>query len=47
LLHQQLLRDDAVSDIWARRRDAGGNTVEWREYIQYHPGRQPAQNHDH
>lgn len=39
LLHQQLLRDDAVSDIWTRRRDAGRDTVEWREYVEYHPGR--------
>lgn len=39
LLHQQLLRDDAVSDIWTRRRDAGSPTVEWREHVEHYPGR--------
>lgn len=39
LLHRQLLLDDAVSDIWAHRRDTRGDTVEWRQYVEYHPGR--------
>lgn len=39
LLHQQLLLDDAISDIWTRRRDAGSGTVEWQQYVEHHPGR--------
>ncbi len=39
LLHQQLLQDDAVSDIWTRRREAGVDTVEWRQHLEYYPGR--------
>lgn len=40
LLHQQFLFDDAISDIWTRRRDAGPGTVEWKQHFEYHPGRQ-------
>lgn len=39
LLHQGLLRDDAVSGIWTRRRDAGGDAVKWRQRIQRRSGR--------
>lgn len=39
LLHQQLLRDDAISGIWTRRIDAGAGTVKWRQLVEYHPGR--------
>ena len=39
LLHQQLLLDDAISDIWTRRRDAGRDTIQWRQHLEYHPGR--------
>lgn len=40
LLHQGLLRDDAVSGIWTHRPDWGGDPVEWRELIEHWPGRQ-------
>ena len=39
LLHQQLLMDDAVSGMWTERRDAGPDSVQWRQKIDYHPGR--------
>lgn len=39
LLHQQLLQDDAVSDIWTRRREAGVDTVDWQQYFEHYPGR--------
>lgn len=39
LLHQQLLQDDAVSDIWTRRRDAGVGTVDWQQHVEHYPGR--------
>lgn len=39
LLHQQWLFDDAISSIWTQRRDAGPGAVQWRQHLQYHPGR--------
>ncbi len=39
LLHQQLILDDAISDIWTRRRDAGPDTVDWQQHVEYYPGR--------
>lgn len=40
LLHQQQLFDDAISDIWTRRLDAGSGAVQWQQLVQYHVGRQ-------
>lgn len=39
LLHQQLLLDDTVSDIWTRRNDAGAGTVEWQQHVEHCPSR--------
>lgn len=39
LLHQQLLRDDAISNIWTRVGGYDADTLDWREYIEYWPGR--------
>lgn len=39
LLHQGLLRDDAISDIWTHRPDWGQESVEWRELTEHWPGR--------
>lgn len=40
LLHQPLLRDDAVSDIWTRRRQAGHDAIAWHQRVEHYPGRQ-------
>lgn len=40
LLHQTRLMDDAVSDIWTRRIQVGGDLIEWRELTVHRPGRQ-------
>ncbi len=39
LLHQQLLRDDAVSDIWTRVGGYDADALEWQEYTKHWPGR--------
>lgn len=39
LLHQPLLMDDAVSDIWTQRLQVGSDMIEWRELMVYRPGR--------
>jgi len=40
LLHQPWLMDDAISDIWTQRLQAGPDAIEWRELTVHRPGRQ-------
>ena len=40
LLHEGQLQDDAISDIWLQRRQAGPSAIQWRRQVEYWPGRQ-------
>lgn len=39
LLHQARLMDDAISDIWWKRRQAGPDLVDWSRLVVHWPGR--------
>lgn len=39
ILHEGQVRDDAISDIWLRRREAGPDTVDWSGWVEHWPGR--------
>lgn len=39
LLHEGHVRDDAISDIWLQRRQAGPGAIDWRRKVEYWPGR--------